>query len=779
MHKNIKEVIEEFFFSDIEIRQKEELKDFTYSLSNIIVDELIQNYLLNNKYFSIYLSNINIDRLSRNMKDFIVFVLSAPFDQIYLERVYRVGFIHHAIKLAPAKINYGFWAINKILQKISKVNKKVEKHNSLISKIFKMVEYLMIEGYLYEKEKENQILKKTNWLNIQNELFIGFMSIKNRTKSVIRAFFQKDIELIRHIATHASECDFTKALNLISSIEKNGYILGVDTQKLIKSHEEWHLVFTKFKYALKTKDYNQAEELKNKIATLTKKIGKIFDIGLKKSVFSSQMAITSGINALRITAELFYNKSFVKLTKPEDIKALLENIIKKSIWNEFAWAIEDVIISFDEINESEYEIFKNIRYDYKSIYIGIKLKKNKNEYYINEIFTLLLDILELQFSMKERESSLIKFADKAESASKAKDMFLASMSHELRTPLNAIIGFSQILMMKDIPKENKQFIEKIYISGNNLLELVNTILDFAKLEAGKMQFSPTVCSMSTMFKEIKTIVEPLSNKKQIDLKLPKVVSLMLYLDCKLFKQAIINLLSNAIKFTPQNGNVSLDLKYSNEKKAYIFTVKDNGIGISQENIQKLFKPFVQVENVYQKKYKGTGLGLMITKKIIEELHKGKIWVDSKEGEGSEFHVLLPAVLDVPKTIRINQAPKNAKKILIVEDDQNYQKILINHLQDTHNLTITDSVNSAKQLLVEEEFDFGIFDFFLMDGVSSEIFQFMEDERIGLESIIISAENDIQISTSLSNFSNLNGILSKDNVEEICNSIKGKKHKGVE
>jgi nitrogen-specific signal transduction histidine kinase/CheY-like chemotaxis protein len=389
------------------------------------------------------------------------------------------------------------------------------------------------------------------------------------------------------------------------------------------------------------------------------------------------------------------------------------------------------------------------------------------------MLSILVEILDLHFSAKEREVSLISFADKAENANKAKDMFLANMSHELRTPLNAIMAFSQIVMMKkEIPDDAKKYVKKINIAGNNLLDLVNTILDFAKLESGKMQFTPRLNNISKVLDEVSILVSPLALSKSISLSMPNIISLNLYIDDKLFKQVLINLLTNAIKFTAKEGTVSLSIQYDAQKRMYQFEVKDDGIGLSNESINSLFQAFSQVDNIYQKTEQGTGLGLMISKKIIEDLHKGQIWVESVEGEGSSFFITMPTPMIESHTYEINEAPKGSRKALVVEDSPAYQKILAEHLKESISLTFTDTVNKAKHLIVENSYDFLILDFFLTDGISSEVLEFMEEENIEIPTIVISAEDEIQISSSLSGSSNLEGIINKNNIDNICASIKG-------
>ena len=345
------------------------------------------------------------------------------------------------------------------------------------------------------------------------------------------------------------------------------------------------------------------------------------------------------------------------------------------------------------------------------------------------------------------------------------------MSHELRTPLNAIIGFSQILMMnKSLPDNLKSYIQKIGISGNNLLTLVNTILDFAKLEAGKLTFKPEVTLISEIIRDVATIIEPMAEKKSIFFEHPQLISLGLYLDRQLMLQVMLNLLSNAIKFTPDNGTVKLVLDFDEEKRLYRFGVCDSGIGIAAKDIATLFDPFTQVENPFQKTAKGTGLGLAISKKIVEDLHNGKLWVESEEGVGSCFYFTIPVSQTQNTLERFPSEDSTAKRVLIVEDAPEYQRMLIDKLVHRFNLTVTNSVNKAKELLENEDFDFMILDFFLVDGISSEVLQFMDQNQISIPVIIISAEDDSKLIAHLPDTESVEGIFNKSNISEICDYL---------
>ena len=248
------------------------------------------------------------------------------------------------------------------------------------------------------------------------------------------------------------------------------------------------------------------------------------------------------------------------------------------------------------------------------------------------------ELLEREELRNARDEAIIE-KEIAVAANRAKDTFLSSMSHELRTPLNAINGFSQILLAKpDTPESAKKFIEKIHISGNNLLSLVNTILDFSKIEAGKMELHYESFVMHELTKEVRILVESMAHKKNLILELALNVNMILNADRQLIKQVLVNLLSNAIKFSPEGETITLT--YTADEADHVFGVADHGHGIPADKTATLFDPFVQIREHQNESIKGSGLGLSIVKKIIE-LHHGKVWVESTLGEGSCFYFSLP------------------------------------------------------------------------------------------------------------------------------------------
>ncbi|MBD3810253.1 MAG: hypothetical protein IE884_07110, partial [Sulfuricurvum sp.] len=252
----------------------------------------------------------------------------------------------------------------------------------------------------------------------------------------------------------------------------------------------------------------------------------------------------------------------------------------------------------------------------------------------------------LEYTIIKRTEELQKALLEAESANRAKDTFLSNMSHELRTPLNTIIGFSQILLAKpDTPTNIKSYIDKIQISGKSLLSLVNTILDFSKIEAGKMGVVKTTFQIAELIEEVKVLIEPMSEKKGIRCIVDVDPDLIIYADRQLIKQVLINLLSNAVKFSPDGASVTLS--HERNDHAEFFSITDHGDGIPEDKIPTLFDPFTQIREDQHEAIKGTGLGLSIVKRIVE-LHGGKVWVESRVGEGSCFSFTIPSQRKIEK-----------------------------------------------------------------------------------------------------------------------------------
>ena len=257
----------------------------------------------------------------------------------------------------------------------------------------------------------------------------------------------------------------------------------------------------------------------------------------------------------------------------------------------------------------------------------------------NTLLKQQYEALKEQEELRNARDEAIVEKEAAIAANRAKDTFLSNMSHELRTPLNAINGFSQVLLARaDTPDKVKLFVEKIYTSGIHLLSLVNTILDFAKIESGKTELFLTSFGVEELIDEARLLIDPMLTDKELVLVKKIDLDLSVTADRQLIKQVLINLLSNAIKFSPQNAKILIVCHQ--EENRYVFAVVDHGRGIPKDQIATLFDPFVQVREAQADSMKGTGLGLSIVKKAVE-LHGGEVWIESTQGKGSGFYFSLP------------------------------------------------------------------------------------------------------------------------------------------
>lgn len=256
-----------------------------------------------------------------------------------------------------------------------------------------------------------------------------------------------------------------------------------------------------------------------------------------------------------------------------------------------------------------------------------------------------IEKLELEEKIKESTAELEVVTRDAQFANQAKSEFLASMSHELRTPLTSILGLSEVLQDEYFGKLNskqKQYLNDIHESGQHLLSLINDILDIAKIEAGKMELELGPLVVKELLENSLIMIKEKAGKHNIKLDVdlaPETKGLKIQADERKLKQIIFNLLSNAVKFTPDGGRIKLGASCEDGKLAVAVT--DTGIGISLEKQEKVFEEFYQVEAGLKDKTPGTGLGLPLSRKMVE-MHGGEIWCESEgEGKGSRFVFTIP------------------------------------------------------------------------------------------------------------------------------------------
>lgn len=261
---------------------------------------------------------------------------------------------------------------------------------------------------------------------------------------------------------------------------------------------------------------------------------------------------------------------------------------------------------------------------------------------LSNVFKLQLKALKDGIIEKNKAYKTIKEQnEKILEADKVKNEFLANVSHELRTPLNSILGFSDILSTQlygNLNQKQEEYVNDIKVSATHLLGMINEILDMSKIEANAMKIVKSTFWISRAVDEACNILMPLAQKKNITLKKDMPADFEVFADYQKIQQILYNLISNAIKYSPENDTVEISVSADDE--TFKITVHDNGIGIDKKYHGKIFAKFVQLDSAYTKKESSTGLGLTITKELVE-LHEGKISLVSEINNGSTFIVEIP------------------------------------------------------------------------------------------------------------------------------------------
>ena len=312
---------------------------------------------------------------------------------------------------------------------------------------------------------------------------------------------------------------------------------------------------------------------------------------------------------------------------------------------------------------------------------GLQYRKALDETYYDDINSILASaITEGQRISRELETA----KHVAEVATRAKSDFLANMSHEIRTPMNAVIGLSYLALKTDLTARQRDYVAKIHNAGTSLLAIINDILDFSKIEAGKLDIESTEFQLDDVIASVSTVTGQKAHEKGLEflVVVSQNIPPGLVGDSLRLGQIITNLVNNAIKFT-ERGEIRLQaelLERTGEKVLLKFAVRDTGVGMTREQVAKLFQPFMQADMSTTRKYGGTGLGLTISRRLVE-LMGGQIWLESEPGEGSTF--FFTVWLGVGSEIRGSRVVPEALRTLralVVDDNTAARDILVDALR---------------------------------------------------------------------------------------------------
>ena len=344
---------------------------------------------------------------------------------------------------------------------------------------------------------------------------------------------------------------------------------------------------------------------------------------------------------------------------------------------------------------------------------------------------LLKKISDLNQKIQQLETDLSNIREKADISNRLKSMFLANISHEIRTPMNGIIGMYNVLKQTELTDEQREYLDIINLSGNNLLTIIDDILDLAKIESGQLKLEHNNFSLKNESNLVINLLKDKAKGKGIKLfsKIQPEIPDSLIGDPVRLKQIIINLANNAIKYTKE-GSVTIEIELLNIKNNTAelkFSIIDTGIGISPEDEEKLFKAFSQIDSSTTRKYGGTGLGLAISKHL-SSLMNGNIGVDSVVGKGSTFwftaHLEVDSTIDIPSEIKLIKESKEQKErlsILLVEDNLLNQKFASATLRkEGYNIDIAENGKIALEKYKNNYYDLILMDIQMpvMDGIEA-------------------------------------------------------------
>ncbi|MBE6123291.1 MAG: response regulator [Erysipelotrichaceae bacterium] len=351
-----------------------------------------------------------------------------------------------------------------------------------------------------------------------------------------------------------------------------------------------------------------------------------------------------------------YREEFLKFIQPENVKELLK---------------EQRVIAY------RYMVHRHGRDTWEEVrFAGVRHPEDRDDHLVHAVGACFVDVDRETWKSMEQKQVLEEALKEAEAANKAKTVFLSNMSHEIRTPMNAIIGLDNIALNdQSISPQTREYLEKISTSAHHLLGIINDILDMSRIESGRLTIRNEEFSFSKSLEQVNTIISGQCRDKGLQYECRTKGRIDEYYigdDMKL-RQVMINILGNAVKFTPEGGKVTFlieDIARMDNKATLRFTISDTGIGMSKEYLPKLFEPFTQEDSSTTSRYGSTGLGMPITKSIVE-LMNGTIGVESEKGKGTTFTVTVTLTQADHQSAGRNETElrPHEMSVLVIDDDR--------------------------------------------------------------------------------------------------------------